>query len=80
MESKLNEDVVALKAHLALNVRSVATSVEFYRKMLGIEPSKVHSSGEVKSAPRAGLPSGCVAERLLRGGRERRRPIHSLPV
>ena len=31
----------ALKAHLALNVRSVERSVEFYRKMLGLEPSKV---------------------------------------
>lgn len=30
----------ALKAHLALNVRSVERSVEFYQKMLGLEPSK----------------------------------------
>lgn len=30
-----------LKAHLALNVRSVAQSIEFYRLMLGLEPSKV---------------------------------------
>jgi catechol 2,3-dioxygenase-like lactoylglutathione lyase family enzyme len=35
--------VQALKAHLALNVKSVAGSIEFYRKMLGIEPSKVRS-------------------------------------
>lgn len=41
MESKSNNDVVALKAHLALNVRSVETSIDFYRKMLGIGPSKV---------------------------------------
>lgn len=42
MES--NQTVVkALKAHLALNVRNVPTSIEFYRKMLGIEPSKVRS-------------------------------------
>ncbi|HEY0385601.1 MAG TPA: ArsI/CadI family heavy metal resistance metalloenzyme [Pyrinomonadaceae bacterium] len=33
--------VVALKAHLALNVRDVERSTEFYRKMLGLEPSKV---------------------------------------
>ena len=30
-----------LKAHLALNVKDVETSIEFYKKMLGIEPSKV---------------------------------------
>jgi catechol 2,3-dioxygenase-like lactoylglutathione lyase family enzyme len=33
--------VQALKAHLALNVRNVEQSIEFYKKMLGIEPSKV---------------------------------------
>jgi catechol 2,3-dioxygenase-like lactoylglutathione lyase family enzyme len=37
------KEVQALKAHLALNVNSVATSIEFYRKMLGIEPSKVRT-------------------------------------
>ncbi len=41
MESKKNNLVRALKAHLALNVRSVEQSISFYRKMLGIEPSKV---------------------------------------
>src|ERR1041384_5296542 len=30
-----------LKAHLALNVRNVERSIEFYRKLLGIEPLKV---------------------------------------
>ena len=35
--------VRALKAHLALNVRNVEQSIEFYRKMLGIEPSKVRT-------------------------------------
>jgi catechol 2,3-dioxygenase-like lactoylglutathione lyase family enzyme len=39
MESK--QTVQTLKAHLALNVRSVEQSIEFYKKMLGIEPSKV---------------------------------------
>lgn len=39
MESK--QTVRALKAHLALNVRNVEGSIDFYRKMLGIEPSKV---------------------------------------
>ncbi|HEV2915651.1 MAG TPA: ArsI/CadI family heavy metal resistance metalloenzyme [Pyrinomonadaceae bacterium] len=33
--------VQALKAHLALNVKNVERSIEFYRKMLGLEPVKV---------------------------------------
>src|SRR5229473_2696164 len=47
MESKINvsenrsDSVNALKAHLSLNVRNVDQSVQFYCKMLGIEPSKV---------------------------------------
>jgi catechol 2,3-dioxygenase-like lactoylglutathione lyase family enzyme len=41
MESKTKRMVTALKAHLALNVRDVEKSIEFYRMMLGIEPSKV---------------------------------------
>lgn len=36
-------EVNALKAHLALNVHSVERSIEFYRKLLGIEPSKVRT-------------------------------------
>ena len=32
-----------LKAHLALNVRNVDGSIDFYKKMLGIEPSKVRT-------------------------------------
>ncbi len=32
-----------LKAHLALNVHNVETSLEFYKKMFGIEPSKVRT-------------------------------------
>lgn len=43
MESKNAEEVVALKAHLALNVRDVEQSINFYKKMLGIEPSKVRT-------------------------------------
>src|SRR5256714_6382189 len=38
MESKA---VRTLKAHVALNVKDVGRSMEFYRRMLGIEPSKV---------------------------------------
>src|SRR5712671_562532 len=44
-KSKVSENrigtVNALKAHLSLNVRNVEASIQFYRKMLGIEPSKV---------------------------------------
>lgn len=36
-------EVQALKAHLALNVHNVERSIEFYQKMLGIEPSKVRT-------------------------------------
>lgn len=36
-------NIQALKAHLALNVRNVEQSIEFYKKMLGIEPSKVRT-------------------------------------
>jgi catechol-2,3-dioxygenase len=35
--------VQALKAHISLNVRDLGRSLEFYKKMLGIEPSKVRS-------------------------------------
>jgi catechol 2,3-dioxygenase-like lactoylglutathione lyase family enzyme len=35
--------VKALKAHLALNVKNVENSIEFYKKLLGIEPSKVRT-------------------------------------
>jgi catechol 2,3-dioxygenase-like lactoylglutathione lyase family enzyme len=43
MESKSHAKVKALKAHLALNVRNLEPSLVFYKKMLGIEPSKVRS-------------------------------------
>jgi catechol 2,3-dioxygenase-like lactoylglutathione lyase family enzyme len=43
MEGKSENTVQALKAHLALNVRNVQTSLAFYRKLLGIEPSKVRT-------------------------------------
>ena len=36
-----------LKAHLAINVRDVEASIDFYKRMLGIEPSKVRT-GYVK--------------------------------
>src|ERR1700752_957695 len=46
MESKgkeRGEEVQVLKAHLAINVRSVEQSIDFYRKLFGIEPSKVRT-------------------------------------
>ena len=39
----VSNEVVALKAHVSINVRNVAESVKFYRSMLGIEPSKVRT-------------------------------------
>lgn len=40
MTKETTSTVKTLKAHLALNVHDVVGSVEFYKKMLGIEPSK----------------------------------------
>src|SRR5215216_5832475 len=37
------KQVRALKAHLALNVHNVERSIDFYKKMLGVEPSKVRT-------------------------------------
>jgi catechol 2,3-dioxygenase-like lactoylglutathione lyase family enzyme len=36
-------EVQVLKAHVSINVRNVETSIDFYRRMLGIEPSKVRT-------------------------------------
>jgi catechol 2,3-dioxygenase-like lactoylglutathione lyase family enzyme len=36
-------NVNVLKAHLAINVKDVEKSIEFYKKMFGIEPSKVRT-------------------------------------
>ena len=32
-----------LKAHLAINVNDVTASIDFYKRLLGIEPSKVRT-------------------------------------
>ena len=42
METEV-DTIQTLKAHLALNVRNVDESIAFYRRMLGIEPSKVRT-------------------------------------
>lgn len=39
----MNSNINTLKAHFALNVRDVEQSIDFYKKMLGIEPSKVRT-------------------------------------
>jgi catechol 2,3-dioxygenase-like lactoylglutathione lyase family enzyme len=36
-------NVTALKAHLAINVSDVTRSIDFYKHLFGIEPSKVRS-------------------------------------
>lgn len=36
-------NINTLKAHLAINVTNVENSIEFYKKMFGIEPSKVRT-------------------------------------
>lgn len=43
MTQETVKTVHTLKAHLALNVRDVERSLEFYQKMLGIAPSKVRA-------------------------------------
>ena len=67
MESKSQETVVALKAHLALNVVNVERSIEFYRKLLGIEPSKVrhgYAKFDVQNPPlNLTLNEGAVNQR-----------------
>ena len=67
MESKSNESVVALKAHFALNVVNVERSIQFYRKMFGIEPSKVrrgYAKFDVQNPPlNFTLNEGVVKER-----------------
>jgi catechol 2,3-dioxygenase-like lactoylglutathione lyase family enzyme len=37
------ETVKTLKAHIAIHVKDVPRSIEFYRKLFGIEPSKVRT-------------------------------------
>lgn len=43
MSNEITNPVQALKAHVSINVSNVERSIEFYRKMLGIEPMKVRT-------------------------------------
>ena len=43
MNNENTTKINTLKAHLALNVRNVEGSIEFYKKMLGLEQSKVRT-------------------------------------
>lgn len=40
---EIMNNINTLKAHLALNVKDVTASIEFYKKMLDLEPSKVRT-------------------------------------
>jgi len=66
MANETGIPVQALKAHLALNVKNVETSLDFYRKMLGIEPSKVrtgYAKFDVQNPPlNLSLNEGGVAQ------------------
>lgn len=43
MNTANDQKINTLKAHLAINVKDVGVSLEFYKKMLGLEPSKVRT-------------------------------------
>lgn len=43
MAKEINANIHTLKAHLAINVKNVENSIEFYKRMFGIEPSKVRT-------------------------------------
>lgn len=43
MSVETTRKISTLKAHVAMNVRNVEASIGFYKKMLGIEPSKVRT-------------------------------------
>ncbi len=40
-ESKNEINIMALKAHISLNVKDTTKSIEFYQKLFAIEPLKV---------------------------------------
>lgn len=42
-EETMGKETQFLKPHVSINVRNINESVEFYKKMLGIEPAKVRT-------------------------------------
>ena len=66
-----DKGIQALKAHLAINVHDVAASIDFYKKMFGIEPAKVrigYAKFDVQKPPlnftlneRAGVQQGAIS-------------------
>src|SRR2546421_12919199 len=81
MASKYRKEVDILKAHLSLNVKSVAASSDFYQKLFGIEPSKVrtgYAKFDVHNPPLnltlnegPAVPGGAVSHLGLHGARTR---------
>ena len=43
MKTETAKEIKTLKAHLAVNVKNVGRSIEFYKKLFGIEPSKIRT-------------------------------------
>lgn len=43
MTTTTDSNINTIKAHLAINVRDVEKSIDFYKRMFGIEPSKVRT-------------------------------------
>jgi len=62
-----DKEVQALKAHVALNVRNVSESIQFYRKLFQLEPGKVrngYAKFDVQNPPlNLTLNEHAVAER-----------------
>lgn len=54
MSDSTRQAIQTLKAHVAINVRSVEQSIKFYRRMFGLEPSKSrprYAKFDVESPP-----------------------------
>ena len=56
-----------MKPHISINVRNVERSIDFYRRMLGIEPAKVRSgyAWDLHMALPAWRFSSCISIWLL---------------